>query len=222
MAGTVTRWFAICCIRTAASRTKNWMLAWNPICHASFTLQPVQLLVCCKIAKLAGLILEAKAGQSACCLSRFFLWIMMSSSVCPLPKSMKWGKYSETMGSEMLIFCHFAIAWRETWNGRICGSNLSQVYYTGKRHCEAFGANKGEEACGVGRIAPNRAAAPRDSWFSQNELLCNSVIWQLGNSEDQRQGTTQELLSTSDTSLSQTNILSSSASLTAAAILLFK
>ena len=29
----------------------------------------------------------------------------------------------------MLIFCHFVIAWRVTWNGRICGNNLSHVIY---------------------------------------------------------------------------------------------
>ena len=34
----------------------------------------------------------------------------------------------------------------------------------------------------VVRIAPNRAAAPRDSRFRQNERHCYSAIWRLGNS----------------------------------------
>ena len=76
----------------------------------------------------------------------------------------------------------------------------------------------------VVRFAPNRAAAPRDSRFGQNECLCDLAIQRLGNFKDQRvstlpgrarPGTTQELRRTSDTgytsSLSQANILSSSA-----------
>ena len=30
---------------------------------------PIELRICCKIAKLAGLISEARTGQTACCLS---------------------------------------------------------------------------------------------------------------------------------------------------------
>ena len=64
------------------------------------------------------------------CLSSFFQWLMISTSVCRLPKLRKWRKYSERTGSVMLMFCHFMIAWRGIWNGRICGYNLSQVNYT--------------------------------------------------------------------------------------------
>ena len=55
MTGTFTRWLVICCVWTAASRTKKRMLARNTSssCHVSFTLQPVELRICCKIAKLA-------------------------------------------------------------------------------------------------------------------------------------------------------------------------
>ena len=103
--GTFTRWLVICW--TAASRTiKYWMLARNTSCYVRFTLQPVELWICCKIAKLAGSISESRAGQSACCVSSFFQWPMMSSSFWPLPKSRKWRKYSETSWSVMLIFCH--------------------------------------------------------------------------------------------------------------------
>ena len=73
MTGTFTRWLVICW--TAASGTiKNWMLARNTSRHVSFTLQPVELRICChgKIAKLAGSISVARAGQPACCLSSFF------------------------------------------------------------------------------------------------------------------------------------------------------
>ena len=41
----------------------------------------------------------------------------------------------------------------------------------------------------VGRITPNRAAAPRDSRFGQNERLCDSAIRRFGNSQDQRVST---------------------------------
>ena len=103
-----------CSVNSPSRTTKNWMLAWNTSCHVTFTLQPVELQICCKIDKLAGSFSKARAGQSACCLSNFFLWPIMSSSVCPLPKSRKWRKHSETTGSVMLIFCHFMIAWRVT------------------------------------------------------------------------------------------------------------
>ena len=33
------------------------------------------------------------------------------TSVCPLPKSRKWRKHSETTGSVMLMPCHFVVAW---------------------------------------------------------------------------------------------------------------
>ena len=92
-----------------------WVLHFNP----------VELRICCKIAKLAGSISKERARQSACCLSSFSQWPMMSSSICPLPKLKKWRKLSEKMWSVMLMFCHFVIAWRATWNGRICGSNLN-------------------------------------------------------------------------------------------------
>ena len=157
MTGNFIRWLVICW--TAASRTtRNWMLARNTSCHVSFTLQPVELRICCKIAKLAGSISAARAGQSACYLSSFFQWPMKSSSVCPLPK-----KHSEASWSVMMIFCHFVIVWRVTWNLRICGNNLSQVFYTRSYAFEttvqlyfftgwlayldneAFGADKGEE-----------------------------------------------------------------------------
>ena len=62
------------------TRVVMWAIHFNP----------VELWICCKIAKLAGLISKARAGQSACCLSKFFQWPMMSSSVCPLSKSRKW------------------------------------------------------------------------------------------------------------------------------------
>ena len=58
---------------------------------------------------------------------------MMSSSVCPLPKSRKWKKTFRDTGiiaTVMLMFRHFVIVCRATWNGRICGNNLSQVNYT--------------------------------------------------------------------------------------------
>ena len=97
-----------------------------------WVLQQVELQICCKIVKLAGLISEStwRAGQSACCLSCFFQWPMMSSSICPLSKlrKLEWRKYSETTGSVMLIFCHFVIVWRVTWNERICGNNLIQFH----------------------------------------------------------------------------------------------
>ena len=110
-------------------------------------LKPVELQICCKIAKLAGLIPMVKAGQSACCLPSFFQWLIMSSSVCPLPKLRKWrlGKHSVTTGSVMLMFCHLVIAWKARsvmlmfcclviawkviWNRRICEKILSQVNY---------------------------------------------------------------------------------------------
>ena len=60
-------------IQGCVCKGRLWVL------HSSFTLQPS----CCEIAQLAGWILKAKAGQSACCLSSFFQWLMMSSSVCP-------------------------------------------------------------------------------------------------------------------------------------------
>ena len=90
MTGTFTRWFVISCVWTAASRTsKNLMVARNTSCHhhqchVSFTLQPVELRICYKITKLAVSISEARAGQSACCLSSFLQWTTMSSSICPL------------------------------------------------------------------------------------------------------------------------------------------
>ena len=58
---------------------------------------------------------------------------MMSSSVCPLPKLRKWKKTFRDTGiiaTGMLMFRNFVIVCRATWNGRICGNNLSQVNYT--------------------------------------------------------------------------------------------
>ena len=108
---------------------QTWVVMW--VLHFN----PGELLICCKIEKLAGSISEERARQSGvglagCCLSSFSDWPVMSSSVCPLPKSRKWRKHSESTGSVMLIFCHFVIAWRVTWNRRICRNNLSQVNYT--------------------------------------------------------------------------------------------
>ena len=37
----------------------------------------------------------------------------------------------------------------------------------------------------VGRIAPNRAAAPHDLRFGQNERIADSAIWRFCNSKDQ-------------------------------------
>ena len=72
----------VICWTAALRTTKNWLFAQNTSCHVRFTLQPVELRICCKIAKLAGSFSEARAGQSACCLSSFFQWSVISSSVC--------------------------------------------------------------------------------------------------------------------------------------------
>ena len=53
----------------------------------------------------------------------------MDNDIC-LPFVKKWRKYSETLGSMMLLLYHFVLAWRVTLNRRICGSNLDQVDYT--------------------------------------------------------------------------------------------
>ena len=74
-------------------RVVKWVLRFNP----------VEMRICCKISKLAGSIWKARAGQSAFCLSSFFHWPMMSSSVCPLPKSRKWRKHSEATESVMMF-----------------------------------------------------------------------------------------------------------------------
>ena len=103
------------------TRVVMWVMHFNPL----------ELRICYKVAKLAGSISKARAGQSACCLSSFIQWPMIPSSVCPLPKSRKWRKHSEETGSVMLIFYHFVIAWRVTWSGRICGNNPGMRFSAG-------------------------------------------------------------------------------------------
>ena len=83
-------------------------------------LNPVELLICCKIAKLADLVSKERARQSACCQVS-----QMTNDVffrLPFAKVEEIEKRSENTGSVMLMFCHYVIAWRATWNGRICGN----------------------------------------------------------------------------------------------------
>ena len=106
-------------------------LARKTSCHLSFTLQPCRIASCESVVKswwqnwrIRSRRLE-RDNQPAVCQVSFngsLRWCLL-----PLQKSRKWRKHSETNGSAIRMFCHFAIAWRATWNGRICVNNFTQV-----------------------------------------------------------------------------------------------
>ena len=119
---------------------RSWVLPSSKLKRAFRTilmwLYTLNLYNCESVVKLRNWKVLSRRrewdNQPAVCQVSFHgLWCLsFSCSVCPLPKSRKWRKHSETTGSVMLMFCHVVIAWRVTWNGRICENNLSQGNYT--------------------------------------------------------------------------------------------
>ena len=77
------------------TRVVIWALHFNP----------VELLISCKIEKLAFSISKARTGQSACCLSSFFQQQMIFPSICPVEDMKKTFRNKCISDADVLSFC---------------------------------------------------------------------------------------------------------------------
>ena len=106
---------------------KNRVNCWEHELSSDLHFNPVKLRICCKIVKLAGSILKARAGHSACCLSSFFQWQpeMMSSPFAKVEEMEKTFRDKWISNQDVLSFCY-------SLESHLKRKNMCEQLYSGK------------------------------------------------------------------------------------------